>query len=154
MTANDPPFSNVWPEVMIRIFLDSNVLFTAAHNPDGKAAFLIQLGATNAFKLFTSAYAREEAARNSSAKYPVSLTGFKQLLECITVVPVTNPPADYPEILPAKDAPIFAAAVYCRATHLLTGDIKHFGLLMNQPGLCGGMIVQTVAEFLDSFRKK
>jgi predicted nucleic acid-binding protein len=135
---------------MIRIFLDANVLFTAAHNPHGKAAFLIQLAATDAFKLFTSAYGREEAERNISAKYPGSFTVFKQLLESITVVPVTNPPADYPEILPAKDAPIFAAAVYCRATHLLTGDIKHFGPLMNHPNLCGGMIVQTVAEFLMS----
>jgi uncharacterized protein len=135
---------------MIRIFLDANVLFTAAHNPHGKAAFLIQLAATDALKLFTSAYAREEAERNINAKYPGSFTVFKQLLESITVVPVTNPPADYPEILPAKDAPIFAAAVYCRATHLLTGDTKHFGPLMNQPDLCGGMIVQSVAEFLDS----
>jgi uncharacterized protein len=139
---------------MKRVFLDANVLFTAAHNTHGKAAFLIQLTATNAFKLFTSAYAREEAVRNISAKYPGSLTVFKQLLASITVVPVTNPPADYPEILPAKDAPIFAAAVYCRATHLLTGDIKHFGPLMNQPDLCGGMIVQSVAEFLDSLLQK
>ena len=137
---------------MKRIFLDANVLFTAAHNPHGKAAILIQLAATDAFKLFTSAYAREEAERNISAKYPGSLSGFKHLLKSITVVPVTNPPADYPEILPAKDAPIFAAAVYCRATHLLTGDIKHFGPLMNQPDLCGGMIVQTVAEFFMSIR--
>jgi uncharacterized protein len=135
---------------MKRIFLDANVLFTAAHNPHGKAAILIQLATTNAFKLFTSAYAREEAERNISSKYPGSLSGFKHLLKSITVVPVTNPPADYPEILPAKDAPIFAAAVYCRATHLLTGDIKHFGPLMNQPDLCGGMIVQSVAEFLMS----
>jgi predicted nucleic acid-binding protein len=137
---------------MIRIFLDANVLFTAAHNPNGKAAFLIQLAATDAFKLFTSAYAREEAERNISAKYPGSFTVFKQLLESIIEVPVTNPPANYPEILPAKDAPIFAAAVYCRATHLLTGDIKHFGPHMNRPDLCGGMIVQTVAEFLMSIR--
>lgn len=139
---------------MIRIFLDANVLFTAAHNPDGKAAFLLQLADANAFKLFTSTYAREEAERNISAKYPGSFTGFKQLLECIAVVPVTEPSVDCPEILPAKDAPIFIAAVYCRATHLLTGDVKHFGQLMNRPDLCGGMIVQTVAEFLDSFLQK
>lgn len=135
---------------MQRVFLDANVLFTAAHNPHGKTALLMQLAAANSFKLFTSAYAREEAERNISAKYPGSLTGFKHLIKSITVVPVTNPPADYPKILPAKDAPIFAAAVYCRATHLLTGDIKHFGPLMNNPNLCGGMIVQTVAEFLTS----
>ena len=139
---------------MNRVFLDANVLFTAAHNPHGKAAFLIHLAAANTFKLFTSAYAREEAERNINARYPGSLAGFKQLLKSITVVPVINPLVDFPEILPAKDAPIFAASVYCRATHLLTGDIKHFGPLMNQPNLCSGMTVQTVAEFLDSLLQK
>jgi predicted nucleic acid-binding protein len=135
---------------MQSVFLDANVLFTAAHNSHGKAALLIQLAAAGTYKLITSSYAREEAERNISVKYPHCLPGFNQLLDVITVVPATNSSADYPGILPAKDAPIFTAAVYCRATHLLTGDIKHFGPIMNQPELCGGMIVQTVAEFLDS----
>jgi len=78
---------------MIRIFLDANVLFTAAHNPDGKAAFLIQLAAAGPFKLFTSAYSREESERNMSAKYPGSLIVFKQLSENITLVPLYCPPA-------------------------------------------------------------
>ena len=29
--------------------------------------------------------------------------------------------------LPEKDVPIFLAAIEARATHLLTGDIQHFG---------------------------
>ena len=29
----------------MRVFLDANVLFTAAHNPKGKAVLLITLGA-------------------------------------------------------------------------------------------------------------
>jgi predicted nucleic acid-binding protein len=134
---------------MKRVFLDANVLFTAAHNPRGKAAFIIELAAAGRFELFTSSYAREEAERNIVAKYPLCAALFNQLLQSIPVVPVTPLSADYPEILPAKDAPIFAAAVHCRSTHLLTGDTKHFGPLMNQPDLCGGMIVQTVAQFLD-----
>lgn len=134
---------------MKRVFLDANVLFTAAHNPRGKAAFIIELAASGTFRLFTSSYAREEAERNIIAKYPACTDMFSQLLQSITVVPVTPLSAGYPEILPAKDVPIFAAAVHCRATHLLTGDIKHFGALMNRPDLCNGMIVQTVAQFLD-----
>ena len=139
---------------MMREFLDANMLFTAAHNPHDKALFLIQLTASNAFKLHTSAYAREEAERNISAKYPGSLSGFKQPLKSIMVIPVTNLPADCPEILPDKDAQIYAAAVYCRATHLLTGDIEHFGPLMNHPEMRDGMIVLTVADFLDYLLRK
>ncbi|MBK5273655.1 MAG: PIN domain-containing protein [Desulfuromonadales bacterium] len=135
---------------MKRVFLDANVLFTAAHNPNGKAAFVVELASMNAFKLFTGDYAREEAERNISANYPGCLAEFKRLLENITVIPIIHPATAYPDVLPAKDAPIFIAAVNCRATHLLTGDVKHFGLLLNQPELCDGMIVQTVAAFLDS----
>ena len=139
---------------MKRVFLDANVLFTAAHNPKGKAAFVVELASAGAFKLFTSGYANEEASRNLIAKYPDSLADFNRLMKSITVVPVIHPSADCPDVLPAKDAPIFAAAVHCRATFLLTGDIKHFGPLMNQPELCGGMIVQTVSEFLNSLLLK
>lgn len=138
----------------MRIFLDANVLFTAAHNPRGKAAFIIELAATGAFKLSTSSYAREEAERNIVAKYPACADVFNQLLRDITVIPITSLSAVCPEILPAKDAPIFAAAVHGRSTHLLTGDTRHFGPLMNKPDLCGGLIVQTVAEFLDSLSQE
>lgn len=136
---------------MIRIFLDANVLFTAAHNPRGKAAFVVELASLSAFKLFTSSYARVEAERNLAAKYPGCLTDLLHLLESVTVVPSIDTSAKCPDNLPAKDAPIFDAAVYCHATHLLTGDVKHFGPFMNRPDLCGGMIVQTVAEFLACF---
>ena len=134
---------------MKRVFLDATVLFTAAHNPRGKAAFIIELADSGAFKLFTSSYAREEAERNIMVKYPMCTAAFTQLFQNITVVPVTPISTNYPEILPAKDVPIFAAAVCCRATHLLTGDTRHFGSLMNHPDLCGGIIVMTVAQFLD-----
>ncbi len=54
---------------MKRLFLDANVLFTAAHNPEGKAALLIQLGQLQWLELTTSAYAREEARRNLAKKF-------------------------------------------------------------------------------------
>jgi uncharacterized protein len=57
----------------MRVFLDANVLFTAAHNPRGKAAFVIELGSAGHFLIFTSDAAREEAERNLAAKYPDSL---------------------------------------------------------------------------------
>jgi hypothetical protein len=42
---------------MTRLFLDANVLFTAAHNPKGKAALKISLGQHRLVELATSAYA-------------------------------------------------------------------------------------------------
>jgi predicted nucleic acid-binding protein len=84
-----------------RLFLDANVLFTAAHNPHGKAAFLIALAAEGYWEVVTSTLAVEEAQRNLARKYP-------------------------------------------------SGDIKDFGPYMNQPGVCAGVMIQTVAQFLDS----
>ena len=58
-------------------------------------------------------------------------------------------PAHFPVALklPPKDLAIFATAVSTRATHLLTGDKKHFGRYFNKPSETLGVIVQTVREF-------
>ena len=48
-----------------------------------------------------------------------------------------------------EDRPIFQAALVCRATHLLTGDLKDFGRFMNRPEATLGVRIQTVAQFLD-----
>jgi predicted nucleic acid-binding protein len=130
-----------------RVFLDANVLFTAAHNPRGKAALLVELGAEGHVTLCTSDAAREEAERNLAAKFPGSLPLLAALLERIGLV-TADPAAPFPADLAAKDVVIFQAAVACRATHLLTGDLQHFGPLMNRSDLPGSIIIQTVAEFL------
>ena len=59
-----------------RLFLDANVLFTAAHRPEGKAAFLLQAWPPQAvapWYLLSSAYALEEARRNLTVKFPDAL---------------------------------------------------------------------------------
>jgi predicted nucleic acid-binding protein len=131
----------------MRIFLDANILFTAAHNPEGKAAFVIELGKSGYFSLFTSDAAREEAGRNLVAKYPNAVNLFENLLDGINVLSA-DLSAPYPKGLPPNDAVIFQAAVACHAPHLLTGDLRHFGSLMNRPDTTNGIIVQTVSEFL------
>ncbi len=133
---------------MRRVFLDSNVLFTAAHNPKGKAAFLLELGGEEYWELCTSAYAAEEARRNIAVKFPGALGRFGKLISELTVVP-SGTGRSCPLDLPEKDRPVFEAAVQCGATHLLTGDRKHFGPFMNRADLPSGIIIQTVAKFLE-----
>ncbi|ETX01379.1 MAG: hypothetical protein ETSY1_07625 [Candidatus Entotheonella factor] len=133
---------------MRRLFLDANVLFTAAHNPHGKAALIIQLATEGFWETVTSILAIEEARRNLERKYPHCLPGFEALLESIEQVP-SGDGSHCPVPLPPKDQPILEAAIHCQATHLLTGDIKDFGPYMNQPEGCAGVTIQTVAQFLD-----
>ena len=135
----------------MRLFLDANVLFTAAHNPNGKASLAIGLGKQGHWSLATSAYALEEAHRNLARKFPKSLQDLDSLLEDIQRVD-HRPDLWFPPGLAQKDRPIFQAAVACGATHLLTGDIRDFGRFMNRPETTAGIVVQTVAAFLDSIR--
>ncbi len=58
-----------------------------------------------------------------------------------------------PITLSEKDRPILEAAIQRKASHLLTGDIKDFGAIMNQPGLTGGVVMQAVSEFLEDLMK-
>ena len=64
----------------MRVFLDANVLFTAAHNPRGKAPLVITLGSEGLVQLATSAYGREEARRNLERKAPDRLAEFSHPL--------------------------------------------------------------------------
>lgn len=132
---------------MTRLFLDSNVLFTAAHNPEGKASLVIELAGSGSWEVVSSAYCMAEAHMNLELKYPASLGRLGALMRTVRRVPdVAAERCELP--LPEKDKPIFAAARRCSATHLLTGDRRHFGAYMNNPGETKGITIQTVADFL------
>jgi predicted nucleic acid-binding protein len=137
---------------LTRLLLDANVLFTAAHNPSGKAALIIDLGAQGYWEVVTSSYAVEEARRNISIKFPDYLKRFETLVTRVIQVP-SRSGRNCPVPLPEKDRPILEVAIQCKATHLLTGDIKDFGPFMNNASLTGGVLVQTVSEFFDGIMK-
>jgi len=130
----------------LRPFLDANVLFTAAYNPEGLAGLLFVLGKRKAISLLTSGLAIEEGRINLDRKKPSALTKLEGLIKVSEVV---QSPAQFAATLelPPKDLAIFAAAVAGRATHLLTGDKRHFGRYFNRPGATSGIIIQTVREF-------
>lgn len=130
-----------------RLFLDANVLFTAAHNPKGKAALIMELGQAGLWQLVSSAYAVEEARRNLARKYPDRIDRLQSLTEGMRLAPAL-PDKTCPQTLPAKDCPIYLAALASKTDVLLTGDVRDFGFLMNDRAKADGMLVQTVAEFL------
>ena len=132
----------------MRVFLDANVLFTALHNPNGKAALVIELGARGHWDLYSSSLAVKETRRNLARKVPRAIEGLATMLNDIRLVEHQSG-LEFPTGLAAKDRPIFQAALACRATHLLTGDMKDFGPFMNRPEETFGVHVQTVAEFLN-----
>lgn len=108
---------------MDRVFLDANVLFSAAYRSDsGLLVLWCRAGAT----LLTSAYAVDEARRNLSGDD--QRRRLDALVRRCEIVP-TPAAAILPDglVLPPGDGIIFLAAVVARSTHLLTGDRTHFG---------------------------
>ena len=137
---------------MIRLFLDSNVLFTAAHNPEGKASLVIELAGAGNWEVVTSAYCIAEARLNLDRKHPAALGRLSEILRTVRLVPdVAGERCTL--LLPVKDRPVFASAQRCKATHFLTGDRCHFGPYMNKPKDTMGIVVQAVGDFLSDIAK-
>ena len=107
------------------VFLDANILFSAAYRSDASLKRLWKLPGA---RLITSAYTAEEARRNLS--YPEQREDLRRLLDSVEVVTTTLPAEHllYSTVkLPEKDQPILLAAIGAGATHLHTGDFRHFG---------------------------
>jgi uncharacterized protein len=137
---------------LIRLFLDSNVLFTAAHNPEGKGSLVIELAAARNWEVVTSAYCLAETRLNLDRKHPAALGRLSEILRTVRLVPdVAGERCTL--FLLEKDRPVFASAQRCKATHFLTGDRRHFGPYMNKPKDTMGIAVQAVGDFLSDNTK-
>jgi uncharacterized protein len=111
-----------------RVFLDANILFSAAITPEGRARAIFELAGEHATLLATD-YAVEEARRNLERKYPSRLTELETLLEVVAILDA--PPLQLVEELAplvpdAADAPVLAGAVSGGADMLVTGNERDF----------------------------
>ncbi len=107
---------------MDRLFLDANVLFSAAYQPE---AGLLRLWRLKHVALYSSRYALEEARINLTEEDQwTQLTKLSGSLHLFEAGQRALPPGIS---LPDKDVPILLAAIEAQCTHLLTGDLRHFG---------------------------
>lgn len=132
---------------MDRLFLDANVLFSAAYRQDAGVRRLWDLPRVT---LLTSEYAVDEARRNLATGD--QLSRLDALLKLVQVEPArTLDPVLRKNIeLREKDWPILGGAVAAGATHLITGDLRDFGPFMGQSVL--GVLVLTPARYLNPTR--
>jgi predicted nucleic acid-binding protein len=128
---------------MKRVFLDANVLFSAAWRETGG---LLRLWSLTGVELVTSEYAVREAELNLPDE--VRRLRLQQLLHSVAVLPHPSAPSPLPSgvRLPAKDVPILQAAMCAEAAVLLTGDVTHFGTYFGKS--LGGVLVLPPATFL------
>ena len=131
----------------MRIFLDANVIFSAALGGES----FTQLWNTRTAQLATfctSPQCVDEARRNLTLKKPHALARLEVVFLDIELV---DPPlATLPWAegkLPEDDSWVVAAAVASNANVLLTGNTRHFGSMMTRDDL--PIRVRTVRAWLE-----
>lgn len=129
---------------MDRLFLDANILFSAARSADSR---LLWLWEQKEIRLLTSEYAMEEALRNLADD-----NARKRLRSLAKSIEIVSTPVGFPDIelspgiaLAKKDQPILAAAIVAVATHLITGDKRHFHCDSSER--VHGVLIQTPAQY-------
>ena len=129
---------------MDRLFLDANVLFSAAYRPN---AGLLRLWKLKKITLISSHYALAEARINLTDD--VQRGRLTRL--CRSIEFFDAPSSDLPQgvSLPDKDAPIVLAAIEGKATYLITGDIRHFGPYFGKK--IRGILVLSPGDYLKQF---
>ena len=114
----------------MRIFLDANVLFSAAKSAGAIRQLLYELHAAG-HTLVADEYVATEARRNVAAKASADALDYLQaLLTRIEVSAVQFPALTQVSVLwlPEKDRPVLIAAMTLKCDALVTGDRTHFGL--------------------------
>ena len=116
----------------MRVFLDANILFSAAKS-DGAIRQLLRNLSLAKHTLVADSYVEVEATRNIAAKADaqaaVALQALLGTVEVSAVQFAQSPPALQAAALwlPEKDRPVLLAAMVLVCDVLVTGDSTHFG---------------------------
>lgn len=107
---------------VLRVYLDSNVLFSASRDESSRFVYLWRL---RDVEVLTSQYAIGEVSRNlESIEHRLR---FEKLLAWTHFVSDADTHLVPPDAaLVEKDLPILAAAIAASVDYLLTGDKRHF----------------------------
>lgn len=120
---------------MMRLFLDSSVLFSAAYSVHGHAHDLIHMALAGVVSLVTSELVLTETRRNLAYSAPEKLSTLERLLAHLPLEFVRPTKRDVQAAarhVVLKDAPILAAARKAKVDYLVTLDKKH---LLGKPEL-------------------
>ena len=112
----------------MRVFLDANILFSAAKS-SGAVRELLRLLEEQGHECWADAYVAAEARRNLVVKGPQAVEVLDALLLRLQVAAAAPARVAASELawLPEKDRPVLAAAIRLGCDVLVTGDRTHFG---------------------------
>jgi uncharacterized protein len=132
-----------------RVFLDANVLYSAAYV---ESSGLARLWSLNDVELVSSTYAIEEARRNLAIDGPDALQRFTLLTQALSTAAAPQALTLPRNVqLDPKDQPILLAAIHGKSKYLLTGDAKHLGHLYGKR--VEGVLVLRPAQYFERRRR-
>jgi AbrB family looped-hinge helix DNA binding protein len=117
----------------VRLFLDANILFSAARSA-GAVRQLLDVLLEASHECWADTYVVEEARRNLAAKAPDGLIFLDRVLGSIRIGGTQSHRISSQALLslPEKDRPVLAAAIQLKCAALVTGDRRHFGHMYGQ----------------------
>ena len=113
----------------LRVFLDTNVIFSGLYSPDGAPGIILERFVKGSISVVVSQQVLEEVIRTVKEKLPGVLPVLRQLL--VNTPPEVIADPKLPDIEPWRkklhlgDAAILAAAVTAQPDYFVTGD-RHF----------------------------
>ena len=133
----------------MRVFLDANVLFSAAKS-DGAVRALLRLLVDGGHECRVDDYVVTEARRNLGMKGAEAIAAFEALLAYFKFGLMARRLHDstHLEWLPEKDRPVLSAAMRLQCDALVTGDRTHFGAAYGK--VIGGVTIHSPRSMADA----
>jgi len=134
----------------LRVFLDSNVIFSGLYSPRGSPALILEHFVAGDIIVVVSQQVLEEVVRTIKEKLPDALPVLRRLLMSTPPEVTADPPLEAikrrKKKLSIADAAVLEAAITARPDYFITGD-NHF---LDDPHLAEGtdLHIVTPAEFL------
>ena len=117
--------------MVVKVFFDANIYFSAARSPLGGSGFVIELAKRKKLKLFATVEVLKEAERNLRLKEDIKvLVRYYENLEFakpeIVKINKSRAKKKFEKIINEKDALVLAGAEKSKVDYLVTLDKKHF----------------------------
>ena len=138
----------------LRVFLDTNVLFSGAYSALGAPRRLLDSAARGQFQPVVSRSVLDELVRNLRNKVALALPVWERIFREVSFEIAVEPPRRQMDHWLGKgfgsDAPIIAAALHARVDYFCTGDKRVLG--RGRRGDLGGLEVISPAALLRLLR--
>lgn len=149
--ANSSPHESKIPW----LFLDSNVIIAGLASRTGASHAILALAELGLIRLAGCPYILAEVERNLAEKVPEFLPAYHRLMVNLNWQIVEDPRAEdvsaWLDLVPAKDAPVLAAAVAAAPHRFVTLDADHF-IKPSEVAERSGLSICTPGDFLQEVR--